>query len=983
MSKTTNYPLYDGYPAVVSDFFELAIDKEKEEEVLPFLKKLSAKEKEQIAEAILTFERADRIVHNYPFSWGEDPLVRAEAILKKVEEECGYIPHHLFDKREMYNAFGLARYVCFTREQMKGVEWYWYYFPSLAEVDELIDWYTPEWLPDYIREQRKNDNIRLNYRLALKWRRLGLVDEMTAEEIAGIIPNFFRFTKNANNIPDDPIEYIEKWIGEYPEILEEIKYLFQYESTSAIYMDNESNQWRPGGMGPLCYVLKRYSDEKRLDRAWILREALHGCSSQVFHKDMIYWYLLVLTAMEPTREEWMDMQDDLLLALTSPHAKVVVPLLKEIRELYTDSRFRLDDLIAQLPALLATETKTTVKAALSLVQDMLKRFPAKRPVLCEHLAICFIHKTEEIQMRVAKMIVANAEKESMRPVLASYSEMLLMSARDLLKDFLVTDTPVAEESAAGEHRPIIREDNRVAEIDSIEELVFRLGQAFEDFRPDSIELIPPALIRFNTVIDADILQQFSPAIKAAEKALTKWVRGKHFTDEILAFYFITYCGLRLKKLPAEDAGVKKLNKKLEKLNPVLEKWAKGMAGKEESIPFSPYIDTLNMFLLIVQDEKDLPLLSTPTHQPCWIDPAVFFERFERYREMQAHPASFDLQVAIQRLALDQPEEALKQVDAHTSEFYHDLFTYLFDRNKPLPETIEYPDLWLACTIPWPGREMPERLIAEYVNKPTPLLTGTFKWEAYRQEQKREHYNYKEDVLEDEVYTIPRLRFFYSHFPMNRLENKSFIGAFMWTNKYYSYHFSWDISHLLRMFPSNPETLLARFICEYAQGFDNDYDHVLIPILELFQQLNRPLLPMGCLYMAYCLLYQGKTTRLYAAETWADLTAADLADQQLIGEALGKLINSGYPLKRLTDNLYETFLNRSAVHNRGLEKLVAACLGQLDATPRPQLKKLLEIYKEMLAQNQSSSAGVEIPCMEVWDQQNSLQKVIKEIRGFGK
>lgn len=981
----TTYESYTAYPSIVNDFFDIAADKSRSIEIIPFLRKCTQEERNLIGEAVATYDLARRVEYNSPYRVSWDAEERVRETLKAIEEACGYLPRFLFSSDAPREAFKIARYICFNREQIKNVDWHWYTFPGASVIDQLMEWYTPEWFADYLREQRAKDNVYLTYATILKWRKMGIIDEIPAGEIAGLLVRHFYYNNQTEkeNVPD-PVEYISTWINDYPEILEEIKYLFQY-PTTAYYTDKESAFHEKIGSGPLSYIFRHYSEKGIFDRGWVLKETVMACTNNFTSKEALYWYPDLLAAMEPTKEELISLQEELFQGLGCIYPQVPQALLKIIRTIITEPGFRIEGIMAQLPSLLSSETKALVKATLSLVADLLKYFPDHRNALCEHLAIIFIHKNEELQVKVAKWIVKYGDKEALAPVLATYQEMMLMAARDILAGFLGNQTkrtsaPVPMEETT-EERPLTREENRIKEIDNIEELVFSLGQAFETFPAHAIDHIPQALIRFHNEINEEVIQQFSPAIKAAEKVLTKWIRGKHFTDEILAYYFLVYCKKRLDQLSQEHTIVKKLQKKFEKLTPDVEKWVKKYMKDDQNVPFSLWIETLNQFLMIVEAGKDLPLLSVPTHEPCWIDPVIFLQRLMRYREAQVSPGSHDFQIAIQRLDLTKGKEALQMAGAYGDGLYLDLFTYLFDREKPLPENIEYSELWMSCTFPWYGREIPERLATSFGSISPALLTGKFEWKTIQKEYSNRQYNYEKKAYEEIPYTVPRMQFQYSHMPLKDLEGKNYIGAFMWTGfQYYAYNFSWDMSRLITLFPNNPEVLLGRFICEYAQAFDKDYDHVLISVLELLQQLNRPILPMGSLYIALCLLYEGRTTRSYAAEVWATLTASSQADQHEIGHSLGKLLQNGHaPLKRLTDNLFDLMLNRTPHHNRGLQQLITSCLAQLPEKPLPHLKKLLEAYKELLAQNNSWGDVERIRMWESWEQQASLLKLIKQIK----
>jgi hypothetical protein len=59
-----------------------------------------------------------------------------------------------------------------------------------------------------------------------------------------------------------------------------------------------------------------------------------------------------------------------------------------------------------------------------------------------------------------------------------------------------------------------------------------------------------------------------------------------------------------------------------------------------------------------------------------------------------------------------------------------------------------------------------------------------------------------------------------------------------------------------------------------------------------------------------------------------------------------------PLKRFTDLATKNLLNASALHNKALEEILSAMFKELPSAPVKSLKKLLEIYIEIIRLNHS-------------------------------
>ena len=116
-----------------------------------------------------------------------------------------------------------------------------------------------------------------------------------------------------------------------------------------------------------------------------------------------------------------------------------------------------------------------------------------------------------------------------------------------------------------------------------------------------------------------------------------------------------------------------------------------------------------------------------------------------------------------------------------------------------------------------------------------------------------------------------------------------------------------------------------------------------------------------------MLVADKTSRSYAAEIWIDRVGKGCIDSKRIGKILGSHQHTGWgPLKRLTDLIQQQMMNVSPLHNRELENLIVAMLTGLPEKPIKDLKKLLEIYAELLSINHSKAKDEQVlHLLDVW------------------
>ncbi|MBL0942347.1 MAG: hypothetical protein IBJ00_06465, partial [Alphaproteobacteria bacterium] len=131
-----------------------------------------------------------------------------------------------------------------------------------------------------------------------------------------------------------------------------------------------------------------------------------------------------------------------------------------------------------------------------------------------------------------------------------------------------------------------------------------------------------------------------------------------------------------------------------------------------------------------------------------------------------------------------------------------------------------------------------------------------------------------------------------------------------------------------------------------------------------------------LLVGTCLVSRDKTVRALAAEIWINAVGSGTIDSGLIGECLGKLQAVEFaPLKRLTDTITQHLLRVSDRHSHALEWMLTELLVQLPPTPIHHLKKLLEVYLEVLASNDTLPTEKVIGLLTGWKTGTGLQKVV--------
>jgi hypothetical protein len=129
--------------------------------------------------------------------------------------------------------------------------------------------------------------------------------------------------------------------------------------------------------------------------------------------------------------------------------------------------------------------------------------------------------------------------------------------------------------------------------------------------------------------------------------------------------------------------------------------------------------------------------------------------------------------------------------------------------------------------------------------------------------------------------------------------------------------------------------------------------LIIEVLRGLHELDTALGEMGHLFIATCLVCSDKTAASYAAEIWIKGVQEGTMNSTIIGRVIGIHQQIEFiPLKRLNDLVMSQLLNISPMHNKALEEMIMYLLKHLPAKPVKHLKKLIQIYFELIALNGS-------------------------------
>jgi hypothetical protein len=142
--------------------------------------------------------------------------------------------------------------------------------------------------------------------------------------------------------------------------------------------------------------------------------------------------------------------------------------------------------------------------------------------------------------------------------------------------------------------------------------------------------------------------------------------------------------------------------------------------------------------------------------------------------------------------------------------------------------------------------------------------------------------------------------------------------------------------------------------------------------------------MAHVFVATTMICSNKTSSGVAAEIWIEGVQHHSINSALLGKVLGKHYKVDYaPLKRLTDLMQTRMFNISPIHNKDLLTLIENLLPELPDSPIANLKKLLELYNEVI-NLQGVNVGIQdsiLQKVEGWSKTKTLEPISKTLLKF--
>ncbi|EFJ2517075.1 hypothetical protein G5Y43_004598, partial [Escherichia coli] len=389
------------------------------------------------------------------------PLIKKDVKRLTGHKEISRNRWRVIGSENQFKMLGVAILCCYNKKDCKNIKSVM--FKNNNYLDIALGLFSPDWFTDYVNIFADKDGCPFNYEQISDWIAAGYLSNVSPMLIVKKIIHSKMLQKHSFTLD------VHLWeIFNYPC---NISWAESWHHTQEKPEDADEHRW--------IYLFKKYTQEKRLDRMRVLKESLLAVN-RGFNKNQTNWYVDLLTALEPAENECLQLQNELFSVFHCPQNKPISYVLKIINSLSTNPEFDYDAFINHLPFLFSSTIKSTLNSTLILADKLASKYHDKRMTICYNLTGVFINKDASLQEKAAKLIVKYGDPtdSELSALLDSYINNLLAGTKQLLTDFLDSKPPVADEALL--LHPVIsliRDDNRIPEIESWDDFVFLAGRA--------------------------------------------------------------------------------------------------------------------------------------------------------------------------------------------------------------------------------------------------------------------------------------------------------------------------------------------------------------------------------------------------------------------------------------------------------------------------------------------------------------------------
>jgi len=572
-------------------------------------------------------------------------------------------------------------------------------------------------------------------------------------------------------------------------------------------------------------------------------------------KPHLDWHCRLLKWLAPTQEELLAHQQTLFAVLGTGVGSVVKTVMEYIVSIANAPQFDFEAFRVQFP--LAFTVEKQPKALLQGVEILAKEFKKHPPTdvsYREQLAVLFTQPDVKLQEAVAKLLTTYFNQEGLPEVIAPYRDYLKGKAQNLLATLSPSEpstlSDLSDRSASSE-----KSQTACATLTlTPENLLFLIGDCIREKSAATIDVFFDALVCLQDQIPADYAEQIKPYLK--QLLAREWFVG---TMPLLYHFLDSWSNQSATPLvydpDKEWKEIQKLYKehKYTQADKLDKPRVMHIAANQAQQTFPYLFNKIARTLQKLKEKDTLPFLSTPTHEPFYIEAEVLVDKLLQYEAQGKSPDLDDLIVACNRLLFWEVSAAAKEKAQQLKGDYAPAIQYYLGLTDKIQLNEALLPLWTQITrLKHPDEEFKvfENTQAKNILSVVKPFYIRYGWE------KRTYAN--GEVGEEFTYHC-------NHYYKYK-NKKSRPTLYNYYNANEGEHTSaQEAEYKLSLNPHYPDAILCAYIALWATMNEADQVRDMTLPLEAVLRYDLRVRHSGWLYIGACLLFEKRPSRDLAYE----------------------------------------------------------------------------------------------------------------------
>ena len=732
--------------------------------------------------------------------------------------------------------------VCNTLEEVRKIELFqniepyikgnYYYFLSSLEDEVLLDFVqTPQgaYMIEGIQLMCKDNPLEMSFQI------------LWSVYKAGYIPLnegvFIQRMYDLNWFKAD--EHLTKYLLKHPETV------VLFPSVPAYIQDTifSTEEWKK-----IYHTLNKkgyFTNKNTILHAFI--EALLN----PWKKTVLDMYCRWIETFEPSHQELLSNQHTLFALLSSDKTSVVNFVMKLIKEISSEKDFDFQAFADNFALCFVTQkiAKSQLIGLDILAKHYKKQAPAN-PDYREQLAVLFTVPDVKLQEKVTNLLTTYFGGEGLVEVVVPYQDYLKGDAQNLLTSLSLSENTESSESFHTSSVDCLSEIRVLEQPSSWDELLFLLGDCLRERTAATIDLFFEGVVQLQDQLPENFKEQLAPYIAQ--------VNGMYYFNLQLAALQLLLAGWVEDRPLESPEDWKKMNTQVRRLNTEEKEPLKqacvlhNVWYLRDEIPYLLYKVTATLDKL--KTSSKLPLLSTPTHAPFYIDAETLADRLLAYQTAGKEVDLDDLVVACNRLLLSTITPKAQEKVRTLSGQYVPALGYLFGLSDVVTPTEEFLPLWTQIT----RLKHPNKVFTEFEATPAKDYLSAVKpfFLSYEIDSENKWF-----YLEKKYINSP-----YNDYQCRNFEKEEDRLPYNYYNAGAFQTFDVDtLRYAISLNPQYVDVLLGKYTPSFVGVSDAEtYRNLQVP-LQLLLEYDLPVHHGGWIFVGMALLHDKKETRDLGAE----------------------------------------------------------------------------------------------------------------------